>query len=454
MLIASLIGALVLGSGYFALDRLADRSMSRVSSLEPATASTPVLSARRGPQTLSFVSRTGSLRRAIEQMSGQVPTNGCLRVDWMGETMFALRDGLGLTPASVSKVITAAVALEILGPDHTYETAVYADRSGTSSTVGTLHIVGGGDPVLVTNQYVASEKYPTRHGTPVEELAQQIASSGVRLVTNAINVVDSKYDDVRYIDSWPTSFHGVEAGPLGALMINDSTVTGESMKRDDPAIAAGAQLQMELTSRGVTSTTNIQRIETLPPSASKIASITSAPLSRLIIDMLVNSDNNSAELMVKEIGHKATGVGSTQSGLQVIAEQLRTWGIDQGVTIADGSGLSRDNVVSCATMMVVLEKFADVLPSALAVAGRTGTLRDQFLDSRVEERLTGKTGTLNGVKSLVGYLTLDEEADVAYSLIMNATGIDNQGSYRPIWAALGDALARARATPRTDQLLP
>lgn len=454
VLIATLIGALGLGAGYFALDRLADRSTAIAFVVEPASTQHPVLSARRAPETLSFVSRTGQLRRALDQVGQSVPANGCLRVDWLGETITSLRPGIGLVPASASKVITAAVALEVLGPEHTFETSIYAESSGAGSSTRALYVVGDGDPVLVNRQYVASEKYPTRQGTSVENLVQSIVDSGITSVTEAIYVLDGKYDDVRYVDSWPTSFHGVEAGPLGALMINDSSVTGEALKRDDPAVAAGAQLQMELSARGLSMTTNIQRAAAVPPTASKVASITSQPLSTLLVDMLVNSDNNTAELLVKELGHARSGVGTTEAGLQVIADTLAGWGLTEGVTIVDGSGLSRGNIATCDAMMAILNRFAGNLTDSLAVAGRTGTLRDVFLDTRVEDRMRAKTGTLNGVKSLVGYLPLDEETDVSFALMMNASGIDNQNSYRPVWNSLADALARAREVPRADQLLP
>jgi D-alanyl-D-alanine carboxypeptidase len=104
--------------------------------------------------------------------------------------------------------------------------------------------------------------------------------------------------------------------------------------------------------------------------------------------------------------------------------------------------------------MSLLQREEKTLPGLMAVAGVSGTIRDAFDPSPVKGRLVGKTGTLNGVKALVGYLPLDGEEPVVYSLLLHQVGIDNMSAYRPIWNALGDALNKARATPRPDQLVP
>jgi len=104
--------------------------------------------------------------------------------------------------------------------------------------------------------------------------------------------------------------------------------------------------------------------------------------------------------------------------------------------------------------MKVLNQQASELAPLLAVAGTSGTLISAFEDSPMAGRLLGKTGTLSGVKSLVGYLPIEGGQPVVFSLIMNTSGIDNKSAYRPIWNALGDSLNKAKATPRADQLAP
>ena len=94
------------------------------------------------------------------------------------------------------------------------------------------------------------------------------------------------------------------------------------------------------------------------------------------------------------------------------------------------------------------------MPNVMAIGGETGTIRDTFDGTAVAGKLRAKTGTLNGVKALVGYLPVTNSDPVIFSLLMNKTGIDNQGSYRPIWYSLADALNKASASPSMEQLTP
>lgn len=454
VLIAGLIGLLVLSVAYFAVDRLADRSASHISNNELLSTEHPVLSARRAPTTLSFTSRTGAVRRALSNVSSRLPSGGCLRVDWMGERLVAVKSDTPFIPASASKLLTAAVALEVLGTTYTFETQIFSDPISTSGVVANLYIVGGGDPVLVRNEYPATEKYPTINGTSIETLASGIRSAGITQISESISVIDNRYDQTRYLDIWPSSFFGVEAGPIGALMMNDSIVTGAIGKSEDPALASGSEMALLLSQQGVAVPSTIQRTTTVPTTAVQVASATSAPLTSIIQEMLVNSDNNTAEMLVKELGYVKKGSGSTASGLEVISETVNKWGLTTPPSIVDGSGLSSSNSMTCDDFISILEKNKETFPTLLAIAGESGTLKTSFENSSVEGRLAGKTGTLTGVKSLVGYLPLEEEDDVHFALLMNSSGVDNPNTFRPIWNSLADALNRARATPRPEQLAP
>lgn len=453
VLIAGLMGSLLLTAAYFYVGALADRSVAQASPSEVPKSSFPVLSARRTPATLSITSRTGSVRRALAGVVRRLPTGSCLRVDWLGTTLSSTRSDIAFIPASASKLTTAAVALEVLGAEHTFETQVFADPVSASGVTQNLYLLGGGDPVLITSNYVATEKYPTINGTSLETLVSSVMTSGVTQVAGGIVVIDNRYDQERFIAQWPSSFYGVEAGPLGALMINDGVVTNQSLKPDDPGLAAATELGNVFSQRGIAVSTGAQRGTTVPQTATKVGSIRSAPLSAIVQEMLVNSDNNTAELLVKELGYAKKGIGSTSAGLEVIAETVRAWNGAVPIVV-DGSGLSSSNSSTCDFFMQVLDRNKEVFPNLLAVAGSTGTLENAFKDTSVENRLVGKTGTLTGVKALVGYLPLESEEDVQFSLLINAAGADNQSAYRPIWNSLGEALNRARAIPRPDQLAP
>jgi len=370
----------------------------------------------------------------------------------MGTRLGSLNSTKAMIPASATKVITAAVALEVLKPGFTYTTNVL----GTLDAVGTtadLFFVGGGDPLLVRNEYVASEKYPTTSGTSLEKLADSLVAAGLRRVTGSVVGVDSRYDDKRFVDVWPQDFHFTESGPLGALMVDDGVVLGQTTKPDDPAVAAATELQNLLNARGVLFGA-LPRRDALPSGLATIASIQSAPLTSIVQEMLINSDNNTAEMLLKEIGFASTATGSTAAGLTAVTEQLAKWKLDKDVQLFDGSGLASDGRIPCDVFMSLLNTFSTTLPGLMATAGETGTIRDTFDGTAVAGKLRGKTGTLNGVKALVGYLPITNAGPVTFSLLMNKTGIDNQGSYRPIWYSLADVLNRASASPSMEQLTP
>jgi D-alanyl-D-alanine carboxypeptidase/D-alanyl-D-alanine-endopeptidase (penicillin-binding protein 4) len=316
-----------------------------------------------------------------------------------------------------------------------------------------LYFVGGGDPLIVRNEYVASEKYPTTSGTSLEKLADSLVAAGLRRVTGSVVGVDTRYDNLRFVDVWPQDFHFTEAGPLGALVVDDGVVLGQATKPDDPAVAAAIELQNLLNARGVLFGA-LPRHDVLPANIPEIASIQSTPLTAVVQEMMVNSDNNTSELLLKEIGFASKGIGSTAAGLAVVMEQLAKWKLDKDVLLFDGSGLASDGRVPCDVFMSLLNKFATVMPNLMAVAGETGTIRDIFDSTAVAGKLRAKTGTLNGAKALVGYLPITNSDPVTFSLLMNRSGIDNQGTYRPIWYSLADVLNRASASPSVEQLTP
>lgn len=443
----------LLSGAYFVSSRIADR----VVPLEAAPAQTQpkvsLLSSRRTPNNLSDITRIGSFERALTTFAKSIPSSSCAQVDWLGQSHLRVNADLQVIPASATKILTAAAALDLLTSTHTFTTTVKASSVPVNGVVENLYFIGGGDPLLSRQEYIATEKYKTLNPTSLESLADKIATAGIRTITGSIIVDDSRFDSVRFVDVWPTSFHYTEAGPLGALMVNDGVVIGQPTKPEDPALAAAVELRTLLAARGISVSTDPRR-DAIPSSAIDVASVQSVPLTQIVQEMLVNSDNNTAEILTKEIGVASSQLGTTTAGLQSILTTLAKKGIAQSTILKDGSGLSNLNRVSCADFNKVLSQFSTELPPLMAVAGETGTIRDMFNDSPMRGRLLGKTGTLNGVKALVGYLPIESSEPVIFSLILNATAIDNQSAYRPIWNALGTALDSAKSEPRVEQLAP
>ncbi len=446
------VGTIVLFACYLLLSAVGARVDALGSSPAMESPRQPVLSARRTPGTLSFVTRTARVTNGLAGINGSLPAGSCLTVDWLGARLADTRSGDSFVPGSAVKLVTAAVALEVLGADTTFTTSIRAVKNADGS-VADLFFVGGGDPLIVRNEYVASEKYPTFNQTSLESIADGIVAAGVRSITGRIIGVDTYLDAERYVAGWPLEFHGTESGPLGALVVDDGVVIGQPVKPDDPALAAAGELSVLLQARGVTVSGGVAH-DVLPSGTETILDVPSASVSSVVGEMLVNSDNNTAETLLKHIGLKGKGLGSTANGLAVVAETLAKWGVPDGWSMLDGSGLSSGNKFSCALFDALLVRFESTFPGLMAVAGKSGTLREMFRDTPLEGLLVGKTGTLNGVKALAGYVPIDGDEPVRFVLLLNKPGVDNKSAYRPIWSLLGDGLRRASAGPRASDLAP
>ena len=150
----------------------------------------------------------------------------------------------------------------------------------------------------------------------------------------------------------------------------------------------------------------------------------SAPLPLLIRRVNKNSDNEWAERVLEAAGAETYGgSASTAKGVRALREALTDLGVpSSGYLPANGSGLGHQNRVAPATMADLLRRLyfdprvgPDLLQS-LSVGGVDGTTRNRFRGSSAAERVRAKTGTLNGVSCLSGYV--GDKADVVAFSIM------------------------------------
>ncbi|HEX3088594.1 MAG TPA: D-alanyl-D-alanine carboxypeptidase/D-alanyl-D-alanine-endopeptidase, partial [Ilumatobacteraceae bacterium] len=327
---------------------------------------------------------------------------------------------------------------------------------------GDLFLVGGGDPVLASEWWNGNNpKWPPFNETSLESLADAIQQHGVTKITGGLVGDGSRYDDEYFAPTWAAADHVTQAGPIDALLANDSWQTPQVAAKD-PALGAAAVLRSMLTDRGITvgdASTGVA-----PAGAATIAEIQSQPLPAILAEMLTTSDNNSAEMILKEIGFKEKGQGTRAAGLQVVMEKLAAWGVPtDGVVLVDGSGLSDANRLTCAAILGVLEhgSATDAVGAGMPVAGAAGgTLFDAFTDTPLAGKLHGKTGSLNpncnpgqlGAKSLGGYVPQPSGGAIEFVLLQNGECIAN--NYKPLWDQLGAALAPYPTGPSAAELAP
>ena len=176
-----------------------------------------------------------------------------------------------------------------------------------------------------------------------------------------------------------------------------------------------------LTARGVV-VAGGPRSGPAPQNTFEIAKIESQPVDQIAAHMTRESDNDAAELLTKELGVHDAGAGTTAAGVNVIRQALQERNLPvDGTTQVDGSGLASENRETCALIQSLLdvEGPGSTLANGLPVAGQTGTLDVRFLGTPVVGRLRAKTGTLNQVTALAGYLQTARGAQMSFTYIIN-----------------------------------
>jgi D-alanyl-D-alanine carboxypeptidase/D-alanyl-D-alanine-endopeptidase (penicillin-binding protein 4) len=435
----------------------------------PASAlATPLLSFRRAPGVLSRDLNVAAFQGVVSDFAASLDAPSCVDVAVDGIPVGSVRADTPLIPASNQKLLVGAVALEVLGADFTYTTEARAPTAPAAGVVpGDLYLVGGGDPLLTSSTYpTANDPNPVTSPTSLDALADGLVAAGVQRIDGAVVGDATRYDDEYFAPNWDNDVRGIEAGPYDALMVNDSRVTGDPLRASDPAVAAARELTQLLAARGVT-VAGAPTAGVAPADATVVASVDSAPMTAVVGEMLATSDNNTAELLVKELGIASGGGGTRAAGVAVIQSTLAGWGLPTaGIVVDDGSGLSNENRVTCGVLLGVLGRHSptDALGAGLPVAGVSGTLADIFTDSPVNGRLQAKTGTLGNapynvdppaVKSLSGYLPVEGGGAVEFALVLNAAGtLTDQSVYRPIWDRFADVLATYPSGPTPAVLAP
>ncbi len=429
--------------------------------------STTLLSLRRSAAQLSLDLNMAAFEAAVVPLVNSVNDRSCVAVSLNGQMVGERNATTVVIPASNQKLIVAAAALEILGPEFYYTTKLVGAAPVGGVVNGDVYLVGGGDPLLSGTWYPGSnlDRFAAFNITPLDDLAASLAASGVTQIAGVVRGDGSRYDDEFYAPGWGEGVQGLEAGPYDALLVNDSRVLGDDQRGSDPS-ESGAREFVRLLSENGISVTGGSGTGVAPPGASVLATLDSLPIAAAIEEMLTNSDNNTAELMVKEVGLATAGVGTRQAGLEAIAATVQSWGIDTtGMVLTDGSGLSLENRITCATLIGVLQHAGgdSAVGQGLAIAGQTGTLVDVFGETPLAGRLRGKTGTLNNapfdqdppaVKALSGYLPVDGGGAIEYVLILNGPTISDQSEYRSVWGELVTALASFPAVASPAALGP
>jgi D-alanyl-D-alanine carboxypeptidase/D-alanyl-D-alanine-endopeptidase (penicillin-binding protein 4) len=418
----------------------------------------PVLTARRVPVLLASPVGDRRLVAGLDALTAGLPDPSCLVVSEGDRVLYSRDPAAPVIPASTLKLVTAATVLAHLDASAQLVTTVRATAPVVDGVVaGDLWLVGGGDPVLGTEAWARTLPIQPPTRTPVEDLADRVVAAGVRVVQGRVVGDESRYDAVREVPSWPARYRAqLQVGPLSALTVNDAFAVsgGGRAPFAEPAVGAAGVLTEVLRARGV-QVVGEPAAGTAPDGATELASVSSPPVLELVGQMLRDSDNGTAELLLKEVALGVAGTGSTAVGADLAERTLADLELPlAGVDVVDGSGLDRGNRVTCALLhdlLVALDAGGEV-EGGLAVAGVTGTLARRYLDSPVNGRLRAKTGSLNNVAALAGYADTRSEGELTFSFVLN--GLPPGADGTAAQDALADLLVAYPDVPDVAELGP
>jgi D-alanyl-D-alanine carboxypeptidase/D-alanyl-D-alanine-endopeptidase (penicillin-binding protein 4) len=394
-----------------------------VTAVRPVVNATPVLAAAPDSHGTARPAASGLAATLSRALPRSVTGDGVgieVADAGTGQVLYASNAGRPATPASTTKVLTAAAALAALGPDARFSTTVR--QAG-----GTIVLVGGGDPTLAVNAYPTSD-YP-RPAT----LAQLAAAAARALAAQGRRSVRLGYDTGLFTGpglapGWSMSL--VTTGnvtPVTALEADQGRLTaGGTLEDDDdpvnfrprttdPAGLAAAAFAALLKKDGIT-VTGEPEPAAAPAAAPVLARVSSPPLVQIAGQMLLESNNVIAENLARHVaialGQPATFSGAARAELT----ELRRLGVSTPVSLVDGSGLSPDDAIAPETLIRVLElaqrtaRLRGVI-TGLPVAGFNGTLSagqsafgqiGMLAGGAARGVVRAKTGNLTTVATLAG----------------------------------------------------
>ena len=335
------------------------------------------------------------LAQALAVPGAPARLSGAVAVDLLtGRTLFQRNPDKPLAPASNEKLVVTYTALKELGPNYRFHTSVVSTGQGaTQNWIGDIYVKGFGDPTLTS--------------AGLKRLALQLKHAGIHRIDGRILGDESWFDTVRVAEGWKHGFYLNESPPLSALVIDGDVYEHHLALR--PALAAAGRFRQVLRSVGIDS--GPVGVGVAPDGASTIATVYSRPLTAVIKDMNVHSNNFIAEEMLKDIGAEVGGAGTTAAGIHVVLADLGAAGVPlAGVRLYDGSGLSLyDRLTARALAKLLLVMWRDPVTrtpvfDSLPVAGESGTLSDRLQFRPARGAVHAKTGTTDLATALSGYV--------------------------------------------------
>ena len=373
-----------------------------------------------------------AVQSAIEAFQADDQVTGGSSIEFVdtatGDVLGSSNADVARTPASNTKLATAVVALEKLGPATTFPTT-------TTLSGSTLYLVGGGDTLLASG---AGDETAIKGRAGIGDLAEATAA---KLSEQGVSEVSVAVDSSLFSGSlYSSEVTGVDTGyimemrPLAIMQSRNAN----NQYTSNPDLQAGQALVDALVDLGISAT--LDGRATSPSDASELASVQSASVRELVDFMLTDSDNTTADVL----GHLASiatgGEGTFESAGAQTVVSLADLGYDvAGVSLVDNSGLSISNKLTTTILVQVFDNLytcdgcnLEAIASGVPVMGLNGTLSDRSIGTVIAGKVHAKTGTLVTANALSGYLLTANGRLLTFSILVDGIEEGTTGLVRPV----------------------
>jgi D-alanyl-D-alanine carboxypeptidase/D-alanyl-D-alanine-endopeptidase (penicillin-binding protein 4) len=360
-----------------------------------------------------------------EDVAALAPSGLVLVMDAAGNELVAQNTDKPFVPASVTKIVTAWLAMEVLGGDYRFETRFYLDDKRK------LYVRGGGDPFLISEELapLATELVAAIGTKPITGIVldasyypSNLRVPGIVNTDEAYNALNSalavNFNTVNAVRSGNKVRSAETQTPITPLAITQFRLRGPNGKgrislSQDPTVSLqyAGELIAAFIARAGGSVKGKISAGTVPAGLKPVyVHRQSRTLSQILVELLRASNNYIANQVFLEIGaHRLGGPVSLEKSLRVANEMLAAHGLADAIHLEEGSGISRDNRFTARGLAKVLELFA---PHANLLRGRDGGMN--------------KTGSLDGVRTLAGYANTSSHGQVRFVIALTS----NDGEMR------------------------
>ena len=358
-----------------------------------------------------------------EKVAALAPSGLVLVMDAAGNELVAQNADKPFVPASVTKIVTAWLAMEVLGGDYRFETRFYLDHKRV------LYVRGGGDPFLISEELapLATELVAAVGKEPITGIVldasyypSNLRIPGIVNTGESYNALNSalavNFNTVNAVRSGNKVRSAETQTPITPLAIAQFRLrgpngTGRISLSQDPTVSLqyAGELIAAFIARAGGSVKGKISTGTVPKGLEPVyVHRQSRTLSQILVELLRASNNYIANQVFLEIGaHRLGGPVSLEKSLRVANEILAAHGLADAIHLEEGSGISRDNRFTARGLAKVLELFA---PHADLLRGRDGGMN--------------KTGTLEGVSTLAGYAKTSSHGRVRFVIALTSNDGD------------------------------